>query len=370
MKSDMKINRHNYQAYILDYYEGNLSEEQAAMLISFLERHPELKKEFDEYENIKLAGDQESITFKDKDLLKKQPVMEISRQQITDENYEEFFSAYMDGELSATAEADLLSYIKENSQLASEFQKWQKIKLEPDGSVVFPNKSSLKKYQFGVVRKLWYGVSAAAVVLIIGSLFFINDLIPDRQVQYVDDKAIKDIHLKTDISKDIFDPAESKPLTAEHQPAEPVKTDKPSSTTHQEDEPATIDIKPLNAGLLASMAAPQILNKVDQPDVIRREKRHAMPVRVIPEDHYDDPLTIPQFALAELEKRSGVNVRSLAPGNISVWDLAGTGLAAISNITGNPLTVNKERNEKGNITLLAIGDNFVISRGKTPVGDE
>ena len=43
-----KINIFNYEAYYLDYLEGNISEEDAAVLLDFLDKHPELKMEDEE----------------------------------------------------------------------------------------------------------------------------------------------------------------------------------------------------------------------------------------------------------------------------------------------------------------------------------
>lgn len=43
----MSINKSNYEAFILDYLEGQLSADQKAALFSFLDAHPELAAEFD-----------------------------------------------------------------------------------------------------------------------------------------------------------------------------------------------------------------------------------------------------------------------------------------------------------------------------------
>lgn len=53
----MNINSHNYEAFFLDYHEGNLSPQQVADLLLFLEQHPGLKQDFDSFENIRLDND-------------------------------------------------------------------------------------------------------------------------------------------------------------------------------------------------------------------------------------------------------------------------------------------------------------------------
>ena len=65
-----KINKHNYEAFFLDYYEKNLSTEEVAELMLFLENHPNLKEEFEDYEEIILEPDT-TVIFENKNSLKK-----------------------------------------------------------------------------------------------------------------------------------------------------------------------------------------------------------------------------------------------------------------------------------------------------------
>ncbi len=67
----MEINKNNYEAFFLDYYDGNLPAEQVAVLLLFVEQHPELKEEFESFENITLE-DLPSIGFDNKSSLKKE----------------------------------------------------------------------------------------------------------------------------------------------------------------------------------------------------------------------------------------------------------------------------------------------------------
>ena len=64
----MDINIHNYEAFFLDYHEVNLSPQQVADLLLFIEQHPQFKEEFESFENIQLeVSDAKFIT---KSLLK------------------------------------------------------------------------------------------------------------------------------------------------------------------------------------------------------------------------------------------------------------------------------------------------------------
>lgn len=131
----MNINKHNYEAFFLDYHEGNLTPQQVAELLLFVEQHPELKEEFESFENFSLE-DFSTCHFDNKEQLRK---------EITEQNKEEYFIRSVDGTLNK-AETELLDiYLKQHPQFSFEFELFQKTKLTPDLHVVFENKAQLKK---------------------------------------------------------------------------------------------------------------------------------------------------------------------------------------------------------------------------------
>jgi hypothetical protein len=50
----MSINKHNYEAFFLDYSEGSLSVEKVAELLLFLEENPLLKEELENFDLLEL----------------------------------------------------------------------------------------------------------------------------------------------------------------------------------------------------------------------------------------------------------------------------------------------------------------------------
>lgn len=66
----MKINISNYEEWMIDYIEGNLSAADEKELSEFLAFHPELKAELDLFSETKLAPDT-TVIFEDKQSLKK-----------------------------------------------------------------------------------------------------------------------------------------------------------------------------------------------------------------------------------------------------------------------------------------------------------
>jgi hypothetical protein len=131
----MNININNYEAYFLDYHEGNLSPQQVADLFLFLSQHPELKKEFEDFEQIVLE-DFSAPVFENKDRLKK---------NITAENREEYFIRAVEGTLDTTELALLNSFLTSHPEFLTEFNLFQKTKLQADTRIVFENKPALKQ---------------------------------------------------------------------------------------------------------------------------------------------------------------------------------------------------------------------------------
>jgi hypothetical protein len=131
----MKINKHNYEAFFLDYHEGNLTPQQVADLLLFVEQHPEVKEEFENFENFTLE-DYSSYTFENKEALKK---------EITESNRKEYFIGSVDGALSQPDTLLLDIFLKQHPQYSAEFELFQKTKLSPDTNIVFENRSSLKR---------------------------------------------------------------------------------------------------------------------------------------------------------------------------------------------------------------------------------
>ncbi|MBN8696154.1 MAG: hypothetical protein J0L87_06465 [Bacteroidetes bacterium] len=153
----MNINKHNYEAFFLDYHEGNLAPQEVAELLLFLEQHPELKEEFESFENFSLTDDEMSIQFKDKSELKK---------EVTAENIDEFLVKKVEGELLPIENDILEQYIKQHPQSQKDLELYKRAKVSPDHSIVFDKKSDLKM----IPSLLPYQQESASDTLLISSL--------------------------------------------------------------------------------------------------------------------------------------------------------------------------------------------------------
>ncbi|MBL7937513.1 MAG: hypothetical protein JNM51_17035 [Bacteroidia bacterium] len=157
-----KIDIHNYEAYLLDYSEGNLTDELLMELELFLIQHPELDINLSELSLVSLK--EESVSFLNKNNLKKSEADLVSEMQ---------FIAYIENQLPSNEMAELEKSCSINPLLSKELALYQKTIVQADELVVYPNKQKLKRkpkiiwLDFSVIK-----YSAAACILFLVGLFF------------------------------------------------------------------------------------------------------------------------------------------------------------------------------------------------------
>ncbi|RLD59670.1 MAG: hypothetical protein DRJ05_06070 [Bacteroidetes bacterium] len=168
----MKINKENYEAYFLDYYEKSLNTQQVAELMVFLEENPALKGGFEDFDlEITLDFDND-LRFNEKESLKKTGL--ISFGGIDEINYEQTMLAELDGELSEKGSIDLKGFLSVNPKLKLEYNLLKSTFLVPDEKVVFDNKEELKKGGVFAIysTQIYYALSIAATIIILLGFYF------------------------------------------------------------------------------------------------------------------------------------------------------------------------------------------------------
>lgn len=371
----MKITRENYEAYFLDYHEGNLTEGQKAALMEFLAQNPSLKEEFWAFEMVELEEENISLPF-DRSFLKK-PVSNTVHPSIS----EETLIAYHEGDLGDEEKRQVLKAVAESPEARKAFTLYSLSRLEADASIVFPAKAALKKHIAGsrglIIRRL---AVAAALLSFMVSLYFLlpgslnMQQLADEQVPAIPDQ-------NEEISR--ITPIEELPVLAETRPTIQPKTASvsaieptPQETTRQ---PARRDVSQL--AYIDSHERTELSVPDQRPQTIDLRKdfywfTYAGNIDIADED--EDELPQPQpmeeqrytslasLAYSGIERSTGVDLKNMenpfTDRNFGLWDIAGMGLAGISHITGTSLTVDKETDETGRITSLGIGERFRIRR--------
>ena len=154
-----KIDIHNYEAYLLDYSEGNLTGELQVELELFLIQHPELEINLDELSLVSLEN--EVTSFSNKNSLKKSEADLVSETQ---------FIAYIENQLPINERLKLEKSCAINPSLAKELDLYNTTTAKADATIVFENKQSLKRKP----KVIWFNFSAtqyaaaACIVFLIG----------------------------------------------------------------------------------------------------------------------------------------------------------------------------------------------------------
>lgn len=220
------INLHNYEAFLIDYLDGNLNEDAVAELKAFILTNPQLEIDLEDLELPSFSEEQLKVDFKndlkktevfvedeelinylennlnegqrktfeskllrDKELALKlqaynktilsaealvftdKPSLYKSEDELILNN---FTLAYVEGQLSVKDKTQFENELKTNSALQKELTSYQKTKLVADNTSVFENKETLKKEARVIALFNFKTVSAiAAAVLLVFTLGFV-----------------------------------------------------------------------------------------------------------------------------------------------------------------------------------------------------
>lgn len=154
-----KINRHNYEAYFLDYLEGNLGAEDKQDLFSFLEKNPDLKSELDiELNDVSLKAS--AIVFENKESLKTEDESILNLNTV-----DGWMLESVEENLTSSKQKELDDFVRKH-QLEKVYTAYQSTILKPDLNLVFSDKQKLK-VTTGIVIPLYMRVASIAAVGII-----------------------------------------------------------------------------------------------------------------------------------------------------------------------------------------------------------
>jgi len=171
----------NYEAFYLDFLEGNLNEEETALFLAFMEAHPELKLEDESLVSVEFETFNLDDQFKNS--LKHVSFVDSP---ITLSNVEQFLIAQTEGQLSKEKSTELNEFVATQPALFKSQQLYAAAHLEADLSLVYDDKAGLKRKKTLV---LWPYISLALAACLTAMLFYVyysgNQLVVNGPVNII-----------------------------------------------------------------------------------------------------------------------------------------------------------------------------------------
>ena len=188
------INRHNYEAFFLDFLDGNLSESEMKELSRFLQKNPSLKEELESFEEVTLEPS--DIKFENKqELIKKTQAQHF---EITE------FEYLCVADIENDSNNEELKQLKKElsvSENKTTYTIFNKVKLQANENIVFSNKSKLLKKYVSVNFRTVISVASAAAILLFFVLKddFINKGSSYKTGKQLSEKIIKNENVKSEV---------------------------------------------------------------------------------------------------------------------------------------------------------------------------
>lgn len=320
-----RINIENYEAFLLDWTEGNLSNEDILLLKEFLSQHPEIS--IDEKLISEPISLQKNIVFDKKENLKKL----ISEDDII---------AYHEGNLNSIQKKDVEDFIATDSELIKDFELYGKLKLNPE-QIVFEHKHLLKKKGAVITfKRVVYAASSIAALWLFFMLFFS----PNQQYTPVKNIAINNNSIIEDDNEDISFLYPKKPKREERTLINKTQKKVNRNTIDVENELKT------NESLIEpgfDMLVDEATNNNSEINFAFIDEEENNYGAVIIKDHSiksvkptEKKLTIKQFLVSKL-KKNVLKVNDENPTKLEVDDFA----IMLAGVSKDKITLTKKGNE-------------------------
>jgi hypothetical protein len=346
----MEINRHNYEAYLLDHLEGSLSVEDQQKLHKFLLLNPDCNRELSEMEPWILEG--EKVCYKNSQLLKKE--FPDHSTFLTDHNFDLFSIARKEGDLSdeqVEAHQNMVEADELNAQL---WEQWQQTSLVPK-PLIFEGKDKLRRSKKPSVRVITMGVISAAAAVAL--LFVLFNTAPDLSQPENNLQAAQE-----EVSPQVLDvPTQAEPQVAmvnpvENQTVQTTVDPQPQRVKEFESEVAIVPEDDLQPRVLAQ-ATDQLSNPTVSLEVLPDKIE---PLHVPPAPIHMSSLSVAQIFELGLQE---VIEDYTEEKDFSLWKVAAAGIKGINKLAGSDISLMASRDDEGDVSGYQLkGKRFSLTR--------
>lgn len=164
-----KINEHNYEAFYLDYLEGNLNQEQTIEFLRFLEQYPQYTIDLGQ-EGLPILDMDDSPSYDKTNLYKR----------IDKSNVEDYIIESIEDVIEQEDAEELQVYLSKSIEARKLEERYRKTILLPP-EIVFPNKSQLKQRSI----KAAFIIPVLAVAATIALLMLLTQPVANNKPQVI-----------------------------------------------------------------------------------------------------------------------------------------------------------------------------------------
>ncbi len=348
----MKIDRNNYEAYFIDYLEGNLDENLINDFIEFIRQNPDLKEE------LELAG---SVSLSPEELEFGKKANLYRKIYDNEKEFNRAAIAQTEGDLKEDEKPAFEDYLLRHPEKQKEVALFSKTKLHPDESVQFSKKNKLYRRSSRQRILLWTSRIAAVMVLAFSVYLFLNNSaenISEKQLVIAEQETDRQEELSSENARENVS---EKPLVSENEkqiagshaeqkkteeaainPEEKVVSNREKNRMAKNTTDKTVPEQTITARI--PVEAPARINRLSA-------KVKAQAPAILPVSVGNYRIQSPVAENREEERLIGDIVREKAGlDNISLDKITRTGLKLISSFSKDNLTY--ETNANGKITEL------------------
>lgn len=373
------INRDNYEIYIVDYYDGNLSDVLKVELFAFLEANPDLKQEFESFRIIPVKPESLEYSFK-KALKKDEKVLP----PLTEQKVNELLIARLEGDISAEENIQLTAYTRLHPEVEKDAILYQHTIVQPDNNIVYPDKENLK-HEGRIVPFYYRSVAASVALFILFYWIFIPKNISNNNTVAVNEKTKSatennQTELVLDTNNNADATVKEEKLIAEKTPVQLAKNNSAEKKTTLKRKEAKQPVNNNNNLVeedpiqIENTNTPQeLLTQVEEhvketiendgfnnPVVIKAE---STPVAMATGDKEKDFLNIDELVAARIREKELAKTVGTPNKKIEKGDMISLGGKIWQKITGRNVNMKKQYDENGELYAYYIKTgSFEISK--------
>lgn len=334
----MELNRDNYEAYFLDFLEGNLTPEQEEMLNRFLKFNPDLEEELHSFSFLSISP--ENTNYPEKASLKKE--IPPTAESLSPGNFDIFCIAYLEGDLSEAQKEALFNFLEENPSYAEILDTYRLTHLVPE-NIAFPGKGKIHKRKVsGFQWRILVPLAAAAAIALM--LIFKPSLAPES----VEIASVEVPEKKPEKVKETIQPYKANnQLPATLNVIRTKSSPVPQSDYRKNDQNQDLNEKDKNN---TSSPKPQRMADLDlgqrliQP--VPYENEMIYPEAVPPPAINKSSLSLAELARYQFRRASN----AMEEEDVLLWNLASSGIKELNRLTGSEAQLLASRNEEGSIS--------------------